>query len=401
MTLKKSFLYDTSITATIQPTWLGIIGGGQLGRMFTQAAQAMGYKVAVLEKKQDCPAGQVADLQIYTNDIDKNGLYQLSSLCAAITIEFENVSTISLSKLAKKTYVSPSATSISIAQDRIAEKCFFTKCQKNSNIKPTPYCIISSEKDIKKISQNLLPGILKISRMGYDGKGQIRVNNIQDVTKAFLSMHGVTCILEKILPIAYEISVLIVRSEDGTTAIYPIAENIHKNNILFTTTVPSPNISNVLAVQAKNAAITIISYLDYVGVLCIEFFILKDGTLIINEMAPRPHNSGHYTINACSTSQFEQQVRTMMRLPLGETYQHSAAIMLNILGENLLKNKQIQLKEPVWNKILELSGAHLYLYNKTQIYSGRKIGHITFTASNLQKAKIQLIKACAILDIPL
>lgn len=382
---------------TIFPTWLGVIGGGQLGRMFVQAAQAMGFKVAVLEQEKNCPAGQIADLQICTTYTDQNGLHRLGSLCTAVTIEFENVSATSLLSLEKITYVSPSSANVLISQNRMFEKRFFMECVKDSDVQPAPYQIINSIIDIEMIPLNLLPGILKTVCMGYDGKGQICVNNIDDVKKAFLLMQGATCLLEKMLPLALEISVLIARGADGTTVVYPIAENVHRNGILFTTTVPSPNISNILAKKAKNAALNVISKLNYVGVLCIEFFILTDGTLVINEMAPRPHNSGHYTINACNTSQFEQQVRAMTCLPLSKVRQHSTVIMLNIFGDFWFNQKNIGLREPAWAKILALPGAHLHLYGKTLARRGRKMGHITFIAPTLRKAKIQLIKALTIL----
>jgi hypothetical protein len=199
---------------------------------------------------------------------------------------------------------------------------------------PAPHKVIAiAADDIDAIADDLLPGILKTVRMGYDGKGQVRVRTREDVRAAFDAMGGVTCLLEKMLPLAYEVSVLTARGADGASVVYPIAENVHRDGILFTTTVPGPNVSAEAPRKAQDAARAIVAELGYVGVLCIEFFVLTDGSLVVNEMAPRPHNSGHYTIDACVTSQFAQQVRAMARLPLGDVRQHSPAVMLNILGD--------------------------------------------------------------------
>jgi len=391
--------FNVSIPTTTPPTWLGVMGGGQLGRMFAHAAQTMGFKVAVLEQEQDCPAGQVADQLIGTAYTDADGLAQLAALCAAITTEFENVSADSLASLAATTYVAPAAAGVSIAQDRIAEKGFFVTCSLASGVQPAPHKTIASAEDIAAISDDLLPGILKTVRMGYDGKGQVRVRNIAEVQAAFADMGGVTCLLEKMLPLAYEVSVLVARGADGAAVVYPIAENVHRDGILFTTTVPSNHLSDEIASKAQKAALEIIAQLDYVGVLCIEFFVLTDGSLVVNEMAPRPHNSGHYTIDACITSQFEQQVRAMARLPLGDVRQHSPAVMLNILGDVWFEGDGDQMREPAWDQILALPGAHLHLYGKAQARRARKMGHVTFVAPTLTAAQTQLAAACAILGI--
>ncbi len=397
-------LKEASPPTTTPATWLGVMGGGQLGRMFAHAAQTLGYKVAVLEAEQDCPAGQVADRHICAAYDDAAGLSALSTLCAAVTTEFENVSAQSLATLATQTFVAPDAHGVSIAQNRIAEKQFFDECSPVSGVNPAPYCIITDASDIdaaaEKIIADLLPGILKTARMGYDGKGQIRVHTIEDARAAFSAMKSVTCVLEKMLPLAYEISVLVARGVDGQAVVYPIAENVHRDGILFTTMVPAPHVSEVVAVNAQNAALAIIAELDYIGVLCLEFFVLKDGSLVVNEMAPRPHNSGHYTIDACATSQFEQQVRSMARIPLGDVRQHSPAIMLNILGDIWFDGEDASnWREPSWGKILALPGAHLYLYGKAQARRGRKMGHITFVAATMQQAQQQLERACEILGI--
>ncbi|QOL51230.1 5-(carboxyamino)imidazole ribonucleotide synthase [Massilia litorea] len=379
------------------PTWLGVMGGGQLGRMFAHAAQAMGFKVAVLEPAVHCPAGEVAERLINADYTDSIALGQLSALCAAVTTEFENVPADSMNLLAHGSFVAPAGSCVSIAQDRVLEKRFFVECAPLSGVMPAPHKVIASNEDIDAIDDALLPGILKTVRMGYDGKGQVRVKTREDVRAAFAAMNGVTCLLEKMLPLAYEVSVLTARGADGQSVVYPIAENVHRDGILFTTTVPGPNVTAECAQRAQDAARAIVAQLGYVGVLCIEFFVLEDGSLVVNEMAPRPHNSGHYTIDACVTSQFAQQVRAMAKLPLGDVRQHSPAVMLNILGDVWFEGDQV--REPAWDRVLALPGAFLHLYGKDDPRRGRKMGHVTFVAPTLAEASAQLLAACAILGI--
>lgn len=387
------------LPAANPPAWLGVMGGGQLGRMFAQAAQAMGYQVAVLEPSQDCPAGQVAQRLVNADYSDAAGLDALAAQCAAVTTEFENVPADSLSRLAQTVFVAPDGHGVSVAQDRVAEKRFFVSCAPKSGVLPAPHKVIATQEDIDAIGDDLLPGILKTVRMGYDGKGQVRVKSRADVQAAFESMGKVTCLLEKMLPLAYEVSVLTARGHDGESVVYPIAENVHRDGILFTTTVPGPNVSEESALKAQKAAQAIVAELGYVGVLCIEFFVLTDGSLVVNEMAPRPHNSGHYTIDACVTSQFEQQVRAMARLPLGDVRQHSAAVMLNILGDVWFEGDSDDAREPAWHEILALPGANLHLYGKDDPRRARKMGHLTFIAPTLEQAQQQLNAACAVLGI--
>jgi 5-(carboxyamino)imidazole ribonucleotide synthase len=390
------------LPAASPPTWLGVMGGGQLGRMFAHAAQAMGYKVAVLEPARDCPAGHAADHLLVADYADQPALAELAEQCVAVTTEFENVPARSLAFLASRSFVAPSSACVSIAQDRIAEKRFFTECEAASGVLPAPHQLIASAADVDAIPDALLPGILKTVRLGYDGKGQVRVRTRDEARTAFAAMNGVACVLEKMLPLAYEISVLAARGADGQSVVYPIAENVHRDGILFTTTVPGPNVTAECASKAQAAALAIIAQLGYVGVLCIEFFVLQDGSLVVNEMAPRPHNSGHYTIDACITSQFAQQVRAMARLPLGDVRQHSPAVMLNILGDIWFEDDadEAQLvREPAWDKVLALPGANLHLYGKDEPRRGRKMGHITFVAPTLAQAQESLRSACAILGI--
>ena len=403
------------------PAWLGVMGGGQLGRMFAHAAQAMGYNVAVLEPAADCPAGQAANRLINAGYGDSAGLDALAAQCVAVTTEFENVPADSLSRLAQTVFVAPDAHGVSVAQDRIAEKAFFVASAARSGVMPAPHKVIATDADIDAIDDDLLPGILKTVRMGYDGKGQVRVKSREDVRAAFQDMGQVACLLEKMLPLAYEVSVLTARGADGASVVYPIAENVHRDGILFTTTVPGPNITADCAARAQAAAQAIVAELGYVGVLCIEFFVLADGSLVVNEMAPRPHNSGHYTIDACVTSQFAQQVRAMTGLPLGDVRQHSPAVMLNLLGDIWFEAEVVTqpgsnaglplpgaeasfnplgtVREPAWDKVLALPGANLHLYGKEEPRHGRKMGHLTFVAPTLAEAQQHLNAACAILGI--
>ena len=380
-------------------TWLGVMGGGQLGRMFVHAAQSMGFKVTVLEPVTNSPAAHAADHHLVASYDDTAALTEIARQCVAITTEFENVPAASLALLAKTVTVAPSAACVSVAQDRIAEKQFFTQCAEASGVLPAPHWLITAAHDIDTLPVALLPGILKTVRLGYDGKGQARVNSIDDVRAAFADMQGVACVLEKMLPLQYEVSVLAARGADGRSVIYPIAENVHRDGILFTTTVPGPNVQSDCARRAHDAARVIIDRLNYVGVLCIEFFILDDGSLVVNEMAPRPHNSGHYTIDACLTSQFAQQVRAMAGLALGDVRQHSPAVMLNLLGDLWLDSANGAVREPAWDKVLALPGAFLHLYGKDDPRPSRKMGHVTFVAPTLAEAQRSLHAACVILGI--
>jgi 5-(carboxyamino)imidazole ribonucleotide synthase len=394
----------TVLPASFKPqaspsTWLGVMGGGQLGRMFVHAAQAMGYKVAVLEPSKDCPAGHAADDLICASYTDAAALSRMGEECKAVTTEFENVPAESLSALARHAFVAPSAKAVSVAQDRLAEKRFFTECARQSGVMPAPHQRITSTADIDALPDSLLPGILKTNRLGYDGKGQARVSTKANVRAAFDEMKNVECVLEKMLPLAYEISVLVARGADGEAVVYPIAENVHRDGILFTTTVPAPHVTPDCASRAQAAALEIIHRLDYVGVLCVEFFVLRDGALVVNEMAPRPHNSGHYTIDACITSQFGQQVRAMARLPLGDARQHSSAVMLNLLGDLWFEQGSKTPREPAWDKVVALPGANLHLYGKDDPRLGRKMGHVTFVANTLDDAVRHCESACRILGV--
>ncbi|WPB56935.1 5-(carboxyamino)imidazole ribonucleotide synthase [Xylophilus sp. GOD-11R] len=373
---------------------LGVLGGGQLGRMFVHAAQSMGYFTAVLDPDTDSPAGRVSHHQVRAAYDDPAGLAELAGLCAAVTTEFENVPAPSLATLAERLPVSPAARAVAIAQDRAAEKAHFVAC----GVPCAPYAVIESAEQLAAVDAALLPGILKTSRMGYDGKGQVRVADAAALAAAWRSLGGVPCVLEQMLPLAAECSVVLARGADGAFVHFPVQRNLHRDGILAVTEVHPGNIDAALADEAVGAARAIADGLDYVGVLCVEFFVLGDGRLVVNEIAPRPHNSGHYTIDACDASQFTLQVRTLCRLPLVQPRQHSAAVMLNLLGD-LWFDASGEQRTPAWAQVLALPGAHLHLYGKRDAKPGRKMGHLTFTAPDAASAREAAITACDVLGI--
>ncbi len=352
---------------------LGIIGGGQLGRMFSIAAKQMGYKVAILEPQKECPAYQFADYFIETKYEDKNGLDQLAKYSKVVTTEFENVPAQSLEYLGKYLPVYPDHRSVLICQNRLHEKQFFNQL----NIKTTQFCPINNEIDIDNLNINIFPSILKTNTLGYDGKGQIKVNNIQELKNAFTTLNGVPCILEQLVDLKFEVSIIVARNHFETKT-YPVVTNNHINGILDTTST-KVNLNSNQQQQINDYAISIINKLDYIGILAIEFFITKDDKILANEMAPRPHNSGHYTLNACVTSQFEQQVRSICNLKLGSTELLTNAIMLNLLGD-IWQNTN-----PDWAKILkQYDNIKLHLYEKQIAKPGRKMGHLNIIGKNIE-----------------
>jgi 5-(carboxyamino)imidazole ribonucleotide synthase len=365
--------------------WLGLLGGGQLGRMFAMAAQSLGYRVAVLDPARDGPAASVCDEHIAADYLDAPALESLALQCSAVTTEFENVPAQSLAFLAEHCFTTPSSESVAVAQDRIAEKSFISAC----GIAVVPHAVIESAADLDAAPDVLFPGILKASRFGYDGKGQVRVATRDAAKEAFAGFGGMAAVIEQRVDLAFEVSVVVARSEDGGTAIYAPAENLHRDGILAVTTVPSPSLTSALETDAVAAALRIAHALDYVGVLCVEFFVVRRAEafdLYVNEIAPRPHNSGHYTIDACITSQFAQQARIAAGLPLGDTRRHGAAVMLNLLGDLWFDETGAQ-REPDWAAVCAFPGANLHLYGKREARRGRKMGHVTVVAPNADDAR--------------
>lgn len=386
---------DTSSNLANEPLTLGVMGGGQLGRMFVHAAQAMGYFTAVLDPDANSPAGRVSHRHIQTDYTDSAGLQQLAQCSAAITTEFENVPAPALRELAQFKPVSPGADAVAIAQDRAAEKAHFDKC----GVPCAPYAVIETTAQLDAaLSANLLPGILKTSRLGYDGKGQVRVKDAKALRAAWQDLKQVPCVLEKMLPLALECSVIVARGRDGQMVNFSVQRNLHRDGILAVTEVYEGHLPSDLQAQAVAAARAIAVGVNYVGVLCVEFFVLQDGSMVVNEMAPRPHNSGHYTLDACDQSQFDLQVRTLAGLPLTQPRQHSPAIMLNLLGD-VWFNDQGVMRLPDWAAVLALPGTHLHLYGKTEARKARKMGHLNITGTTVAEVKKTALQAAAILGI--
>ena len=364
-------------------SWLGLLGGGQLGRMFCMAAQSLGYKVCVLDPGRDSPAGAVADDHIAAEYLDEAALMELGRRCRAATTEFENVPAAALKFLAQHCSVSPDAASVAIAQDRIAEKRFIAAC----GIDVAPHVVIERDDDLQTIDAQLFPAILKSARMGYDGKGQLPVDTLRAARAAWTDMGCVPCVLEKKLPLRQEVSIVACRAQNGTAVTFPLAENEHRGGILARSIAPA-RVDDSIGRRARDAALKLAERMNYVGVLCVEFFVLGDGALLVNEIAPRPHNSGHYTIDACVTSQYEQQARVMANLPLGDTTQAMPSVMLNILGDQWFGNPSDRqaIHEPDWMSVLAVPGAKLHLYGKREARVGRKMGHVTCVAPTLPEA---------------
>ena len=373
---------------------LGVMGGGQLGRMFVHAAQAMGYATAVLDPDPASPAGLVSHHHIATAYEDPQGLEQLAACSAAITTEFENVPALALAALALTRPVAPSAAAVAIAQDRAQEKAHFDRC----GVPCAPYAVIETPAQMAAVQDDLLPGILKTTRMGYDGKGQARVATRQALQEAWAALGQVPCVLEKMLPLASECSVIVARGADGYMVNFPVQHNLHRDGILAVTQVIDGVVAPALAAQLVVAARAIAQGVAYVGVLCVEFFVLQDGRWVVNEMAPRPHNSGHYTMDACDQSQFDLQVRTLAGLPLAVPRQHSPAIMLNLLGDLWFGADGTEISPP-WDQVLALPGVHLHLYGKLAARPGRKMGHLNLIAATAAEVRANALRAAAILGI--
>ncbi|MFN3593097.1 MAG: 5-(carboxyamino)imidazole ribonucleotide synthase [Thiobacillaceae bacterium] len=354
---------------------LGVLGGGQLGRMFALAARVMGYRVVVLDPDPASPAGQVAEVHLRASYTDAVALMRMGELCQAVTTEFENVPARSLEILARRTRVAPAAGVVRLAQDRLHEKV----CAGEFGCATAPYANVEDMGDLAQAWSRLKgPGLLKTRRMGYDGKGQVRVADLDALVEAHAALGHVPCLLEGLLPIEREFSVVLARNASGEIAFFPLAENLHRQGILDMSIVPA-RLPETIAEQARQMARRIAEGLDYVGVLAVEFFLLADGRVVFNEMAPRPHNSGHYTLDACVTDQFEQQVRALCGLPLGDTRLLSPVVMVNLLGD-------IWARGPRWEALLKHPGVKLHLYGKAEARPGRKMGHYNCLAPSLEEA---------------
>ncbi len=372
--------------------WLGLLGGGQLGRMFCMAAQSMGFRVCVLDPGDGSPAGAVADDHIGADYLDESALVEIAQRCRAVTTEFENVPAAALRRLATHCVVRPAADSVAVAQDRIHEKRFMV----GHGIMVGPHAVVTRIDDLEAAELKLFPAILKTARLGYDGKGQFDVATREAAIEAWSRAGRVPCVLEQRLRLHLEVSCLVCRGADGAMTTFPVVENAHRGGILAVSVAPA-RVTAELADKAREVARNVAEQLNYVGVLCVEFFVLEDGRLLVNEIAPRPHNSGHFTIDACVTSQFEQQARILAGLPLGSARQLAPAVMLNILGDVWFHDGQR--REPPWADVLAIDGARLHLYGKREARPGRKMGHVTVLGDSLPQALERATEAARALGI--
>jgi len=381
---------------------VAVLGGGQLGRMFVHAAQVAGLRVTVLEPDPASPAGAAADHHLAAAYTDPAALEVLAAQCAAATTEFENVPADALRHLARHIAVSPPADAVEVCQHRAREKACFLA----AGVPCAPFAVVDSDATLAAAARaGLLPGILKTATLGYDGKGQVSVDSAQALAAAWQQLGRAPCVLEKRLPLAHEISVIVARSRDGRSVHLPVQQNLHRDGILAVTQVPAPDVDAELAEQAVASARRLADTLGYVGVLCVEFFVLADagpeGRLVANEMAPRPHNSGHYSIDACDLSQFDLQLRTLMDWPLPMPRQHSPAVMLNLLGDLWFDDAAATTaREPDWPAVLALPGVRLHLYGKAAPRRARKMGHLTVTAATAAEARAVALQAAARLGLP-
>ncbi|TPG70706.1 5-(carboxyamino)imidazole ribonucleotide synthase [Brevibacillus laterosporus] len=361
---------------------IGLLGGGQLGRMIALAGRAMGYRFVVLDPTEDSPCGQVSDQQIVASYDDQQAARQLARLSDVITYEFENVDAGVAAILEKEAFVPQGSKLLSITQHRIHEKTAIQAC----GLPVAPFRVVASAEEVRAAAVELgLPAVMKTATGGYDGKGQWVLRSLEEIEEAFacLAKAKTELIVEKFVPFTKELSVIVARNLSGEVAAFPIAENIHLENILHQSIVPA-RIEIEIQQRAERLAITLAEKLEMVGLLAVEMFLTEDGELYINEMAPRPHNSGHYTMDACLTSQFEQHVRAISNLPLGSTKLLSPVVMVNILGGHVA---------PLLKKIDQLpKKAKLHLYGKQEAKEKRKMGHINLVSESVEEALQQADK---------
>lgn len=355
---------------------IGILGGGQLGRMIALAGRAMGYRFVTMDPTEDAPCGQTADRQIVARYDDVDAAMQLAAVSDVISYEFENVDAQVAEVLESQAYVPQGSRLLRITQNRIREKTAIQEM----GIPVAPFRVVASLADLQNAVRELgLPAVMKTATGGYDGKGQWVLQREEELEEAFetLAKAGTELIVEQFVPFELELSVIAARNPDGELAVFPTAENIHQDNILHLTIVPA-RVSDDVRERAEKIARTIVDKLDVVGLLAIEMFLTADGQLYVNELAPRPHNSGHYTMEACVTSQFEQHVRAVCNLPLGSTELLSPVVMVNILGEHL---------QPILDRVDELPrSAKLHLYGKAESKEKRKMGHLNVLAPSVDEA---------------
>ncbi|MBC2025421.1 5-(carboxyamino)imidazole ribonucleotide synthase [Listeria booriae] len=358
-----------SKTYLLPNSTIGIIGGGQLGRMMALAAKAMGYKVIVLDPTVDAPCAQVADEQIVANYTDLNALKELAEKSDVVTYEFENVDNDALHSIENSVRIPQGSELLSITQDRILEKAYL----ESLNINLAPYAVIVDRDDIEQHINSLgYPAVLKTTQGGYDGKGQYVIHSEEDIDKAVELLRFGTCVLEAWIPFEREVSVIVARNSEGQIETFPVAENDHKNNILHTTVVPAA-LDEESIHEAEAIAVKLAEYLHLEGVLAVEMFVTGSGAIYVNELAPRPHNSGHYTIEACNISQFTQHIRAIAGLPLLKPELLRPAMMVNILGQHVDGVNEVLAEHPDW---------FVHYYGKQEAKIDRKMGHITVLSDN-------------------
>lgn len=355
---------------------LGVLGSGQLGRMFALAARAMGYRIHTFSPERDTPTGQVADQEWVGSYEDLDAVRRFARAVAAVTFEFENVPAATAEAISEVVPVRPSGEVLHTTQHRIREKTFLAR----HGFPVTKFHRIGTIEDLRAgLADTGLPAVLKTAGFGYDGKGQRRIDSEAEVDAVFAALAGREAILEAFVPFERELSVVAVRGVGGAVASYGVVENVHTRHILDHTVAPA-RLPPRVARAAEEIALSLLAQLDYVGVLCVELFLTGAEQLLINELAPRPHNSGHFTIDACATSQFEQQVRALCNLPLGSTEQLRSAAMANLLGDLWQAN------EPDWRAALSHPHIKLHLYGKREARTRRKMGHLTALAETTEEA---------------
>jgi 5-(carboxyamino)imidazole ribonucleotide synthase len=363
---------------------VAVLGGGQLGAMFAAAAKRLGYRVAVWDPDPDAPALRLADRAVCAAFTDPEPVRLLTAAARAVTYEWENVSVAAPEALERVLPVRPSARVLQLLQNRLTQKTFLA----GRGIPVAPFRPLREPPDLRAVEELGFPCLCKTATSGYDGKGQWRLNGADDVAaladRLFVQPRSPghsEWVLERFLPFQQELSVLVARGVDGGHRVYPAVSNLHEGGILRLTRVPAA-VEAGTAGRAEALALSVIETLDAVGVLCVELFLMADGRLFVNEVAPRPHNSGHYTLDACTVSQFEQQVRAVCGLPLGEVRLLSSAVMLNLLGEDLTRATTGE----GLAALLGRPGAALHVYGKAAIRPGRKMGHVTFLAEKADEA---------------
>ena len=362
---------------------LGLLGGGQLGRMFAMAARRMGYRVHTFSPEDDSPAGQIADLEVTAPYTDLDALRTFARGVDVVTFEFENIPTEAIDAVEALAAVRPAGMALHIAQQRAREKTFLA----DRGVPTVPFASAESFDELwDAVAHVGTPAVIKTAAFGYDGKGQHKVATPADVEHIWTAIGHQAAVVEKFISLQAEISIIAARGADGDVALYPPFENRHRDHILDVTTVPAA-IAPALVTQANDITRTILEELQYVGVLCVEFFVSTDGELLVNELAPRPHNSGHLTIDAAVTSQFEQQVRAVCGLPLGSPEIPRPAAMANLLGDLWVDG------EPNWAAACRFPDVKLHLYGKTDPRPGRKMGHLTAVAATVNEAQDLVIAA--------